>query len=166
MSVHHRSVFHLRRESVDQAWEKTRAEPGPGDEMTAFVFRLLPKVGPLQVFQFHVPTDETEQLFADSLKGTITDYEVNIADARLDLADINLDTGRPTRSGEYRYCDLTFAQLLHRLEKARFAAMTPALRDDLLGFYRDSSRDTMRRKPRRWRRVMRDLNKLKGATAG
>jgi hypothetical protein len=165
-SVHHKSLFHLRRESVDQTWEKTRAKPGPGDEITAFAFRILPKVGPLQIFQFPVPTDETERLLADSLKGTIADYEVKIADARLDPPDINLDTGRPTRPGEYRYCDLTFAQLLHHLEKAQFAAMTPALRNELLGFYRDSAHDTMRHKPRRWRRVIRDFNQLKGATAG
>ena len=164
-SVHHKSLFHLRRESIDQAWEKTRNRPGLGDQMTAFLIRILPKVGPLDFFQFHVPTDETEQLLAGSLKATVADYEVKVADARFDPPDINLDTGRPTRPGEYRYCDRTFAQLLHRLEKTHFAAMTPALRDDLLGFYRDSSHDTVRRKPRQWRRVMRDLNKLEGATA-
>jgi hypothetical protein len=163
--VHHKSLFHLRRQSLDQVWEKTRAKPGPGDEMTAFVFRILPKVGPLQVFQFHVPTDEAEQLFANSLKATIADYDVKIADARLDPPDINLDTGRPTRPGEYRYCDRTFAQLLHRLAKAHFDTMTPALRDDLLRFYGDSTHDTVRRKPRQWRRVLREINELKGANA-
>jgi hypothetical protein len=164
--LHHRSLFHLRHAKIDAKWQARRTRPGPGDKVTAFVFRLLPKVGPLQVFDFHTPTEETEQLFADSLKATIADYEQKVADARLDPPDINLDTGRPTHPGEYRYCDGTFAKLLHRLQKTYFAAMTPALRDKLLRFYSESARDSMRKKPRRWRRVMRDLQDLKAAPTG
>jgi hypothetical protein len=165
-SVHHKTLFHLRREDLDKAWEKTRTRPGPGDKVTAFAFRILPKVGPLDVFQFHTPTEETEQLFADSLKATIADYEKRVGEARLDPPDINLDTGQPTRSGEYRHCDRTFAKLLHRLEQTHFAATPPALRNSLLDFYNESARDTMRRKPRRWPRAMRDLQELEAAPTG
>ncbi len=163
-SVHHRSLFHLRHADIEASWEKTRTRPGLGDKLAASIFRLVPKVGPLDVLQFHPPTDETEQLFADSLKATIADYELKVGDPRFKLPAINLDTGRPIRPGEYRYCDGAFAQLLHRLELAHFAGTPPALRDNLLSFYSDTSRNTLRRKPRRWRRVMRDLKELRTAT--
>ena len=163
-NVHHRSLFHLRRESIDAKWEKTRSRPGPGDKLTALVIRILPKFGPLNAFQFHVPTQTTEQLLADSLKATITMYEARIEQA--DPPDINLDTGRPTRPGEYRYCDQTFAKLLFRLERTHFATITPGLRDELLSFYQDSGHDSMRKKPRQWRRVTRDLDEQKRTPAG
>ena len=162
-SLRHRSLFHLRVEQIDQAWEKTRTRPGTGDKAVAFVIRILPKVGPLDFFQFHVPTEQTEQLFADSLRATIAEYEVRLADARLDPPDINLDTGWPTRPGEYRYCDRAFDEELHRVKKDHFALVTPALRASLLDFYRQSAQDSVRRKPKQWRRVLRELQELKAA---
>ena len=161
--LHHKSLFHLRRPNIEASWEKTRTKPGPGDYLTAWVFRILPKFGPLNVFQFHPPTQETAQLFSESLKATAADYEIKVGDPRFDLPNINLDTGQPTRPGDYRYCDGAFAKLLHELGRADFATATPALRESLLSFYSDSSRNTLRRKRRQWRRVTRDLGRLKAA---
>jgi hypothetical protein len=163
-SLHHRSLFHLRRANIEAFWEETRTRPGVGDHVTAFVFRLLPKFGPLDAFQFHTPTEETEQLFADSLKATVADYERRIKGPRLDPPQINLDTGLPTRPGDYRYCDWTFAKLLHKLERTHFASVTPSLRSSILDFYSDPARNLVMKKRRQWKRVQRDLNKLK-ATA-
>lgn len=159
-SLHHRSLFHLRRVDAAAAWEKTRTKPGVGDHLTAWVFRMVPKFGPLNAFDFHTPTEETEQLFADSLRATIADYRQRTNDARLDPPNVNLDTGQPTRSGEYRFCDRAYAELLHKLERTHFAMMSAALRDNLMGFYSQSAPNTMRRKTRAWRRVQKDLAKL------
>jgi hypothetical protein len=160
-NVHHRKLFHLRR-SDGEVGKYVETKPGPGDKLVAFVIRLVPKVGPLAVFQFHTPTAQTEQLFADSLRATIGDYEHRVQNASDDAPpDINLDTGRPTNPGEYRYCDQTYAKLLHKLKRTHFAMMTPELRSNLLDFYRDSEHDIVRKKHRQWRRVQRDLGKLK-----
>jgi hypothetical protein len=163
--LRHKSLFHLQRAAIEASWEKTRAKPGVGDKLTALAFRIVPKVGPLNAFDFHTPTEEAEQLFGDSLKATVADYEVRVRDARFDPPDINLDTGRPTSPGEYHYGDMTFAKLLHQLERAHFATITPALQDNLVGFYSDSTHDSMRRKARQWRRVQRELEELKAAPA-
>jgi hypothetical protein len=74
-------------------------------------------------------------------------------------------TGRPTGPGEYASCDRTYAELLHKLRHDRFAGVTPALGDDLLNFYSNSADDTMRRKHRRWRGVLRDRDELEAASA-
>jgi hypothetical protein len=164
---YHQQLYHLSRKSY-QAWRKTYTRPGPGDKLTAFVFRLIPKFGPLNVIDFHTPTLQTEQLFADSLKATVKDYDKALRAAqatRFDPPNVNLDTGRPTRPGEYASCDRTYAELLHKLKLERFAGITPALRDNLLNFYSNSAENTMRRKHRRWRGVLRDRDELEAACA-
>ncbi len=115
-------------------------------------------------FNFTRPTEQTEQLFADSLRATIADYEVHVRNVQADFPEVDLDTGRPTQPGEYRYCDLTYAQLLHKLVRTHFATMTPELRSNVLGFYRESDNDTVRRQHLRWRHVMRDLEQLKATS--
>ena len=157
----HHSLFHLGRPKIEDYWEKKRERPGVGDKLAAYLFTIVPKIGPLNALDFHTPTEETEKLFSESLKATVADYESRVGQARLVAPNINLDTGRPTSPGEYRYGDRTFAELLHRLESRQFSTVTPELRENLLSFYRDSTHDSLRKKPRKWRRVERALQKLK-----
>jgi hypothetical protein len=161
--LHHRSLFHLRRVTVEAKWEKTRSRPGPGDKLTAWVFRVVPKIGPLNAFDFHTPTQETEQLFADSLKATVADYEQRAKDARFDPPNINLDTGKPTRLGDYRTCDQAYSRLLHKLQHTHFTTTTPALRGNLLGFYSESAHQAAPQRGRSWRRVQRELKEMKAS---
>ena len=89
---YHEQLYHLSRKSYE-AWRKTYARPGVGDKLTAFVFRLIPKFGPLNVINFHTPTRVTEQLFADSLRATIADYDKALQEAlvtRFDPPNVNL----------------------------------------------------------------------------
>jgi len=165
--LHHEQVYHLSRKSYE-AWRKTHTKPGLGDKLTAFVFRLIPKFGPLNAFDFHVPTLLTEQLFANSLRATVEDYNKALRAAQVswfDPPNVNLDTGRPTRPGEYASCDRTYAQLLHKLKHKYFADVTPALRENLLSFYSNSTDDAVRTKTRRWREVLADLDQLNAAWA-
>lgn len=162
-SPYHEQLYHLSRRCYKD-WLKTYSRPGTADKLNAFLFRLLPKFGPLAVFDFHAPNDRTEKLFADSLKATVDAYNVRLGAARQDRydpPDIDLDTGRATEPGEYRACDQTYAALLHKLRRTHFAEVTPALRDNILSFYADSANDVVRRHPARWRRVSRDLAALK-----
>src|SRR5581483_8527122 len=156
-------MFHLRRFEVEARWKRTRTRPGIGDKITANIFNVLPKVGPLNVFQFHVPTDEREQLFVDSLNATVVEYEAKVASRQLDLPNLNLDTGRMTRPGEYRYGDLAFALLLHRLARTKWSMLTPQLRDYVLDFYGDTAQNSLRVKKRKWRRIEREVKELQAA---
>jgi hypothetical protein len=166
-ALQHKRLYHLPHKSY-AAWEKTRSKPGAGDKLTAFIFRLIPKFGPLNAFDFHAPTVHTEQLFADSLKATVQSYEPQLRAAqagRFDPPNVDLDTGRPTQPGEYVHCDQTYAELLHRLQATRFAHVTPELRDNVITFYEEPADNVVRNHHKRWRRVLRDLDELK-ATRG
>ena len=165
-SAEHRELYHLSRQCY-QDWLKTYTKPGPGDKVTAFFFRLVPKFGPLSVFDFHTPTVQTEQLFAESLKATVESYGGTLRRAAgvqsYDPPNINLDTGRPTRAGEYLHCDLSYAKLLHSLKSSHFSRVTPALRENLLRFYADSGDNRSRQQPKKWKQVSRDLSALRAA---
>lgn len=164
-SLKHKHLYHLSRAGY-AGWRKTYSKPGIGDKLMAQVFRLVPKVGPFNAIQFHTPTEQTEQLFADSLKATVQGYEsqVRAVEAgRFDPTNMDLDTGQPTRPGEYLYCDRTYATVLHKLESAHFAAITPSLRSNLLSFFSNSADNSVRKHHRQWRQVLRELDELKAA---
>ncbi len=166
-ALHHRRLYHLSHKSYE-AWRNTYTKPGVGDKFAAFIFRLVPKFGALNAFDFHAPTLLTEQLFADSLKATVQDYDSKLRAAhagRFDPPNVDLDTGRSTRSGEYTYCDRTYARLLHKLKSTHFAGVTPELRDHLISFYGDAADNAVRSKRGQWRRVLHDLGELKAARA-
>ncbi|HEV2494981.1 MAG TPA: zinc dependent phospholipase C family protein [Terriglobia bacterium] len=164
-SAQHAQLYHLSRESY-RDWRKYYTRPGVGDKVTAFFFRLLPKFGPLSAFDFHAPTLQTEQLFGSSLKATVASYNAELSAVqvgRCDPPDVDLDTGQPTRPGEYFYCDRTYARLLHDLKRKHFAGVSAGLRDNLLSFYADSADNSLRRQSGTWRRVTRDLAEFKAA---
>ena len=165
--VHHAELYHLSRESYKD-WQQYYRRPGPRDKVMAFAFRLFPKFGPLSAFDFHAPTLQTERLFADSLRDTVRRYETRLQAVRAeryDPPDIDLDTGRPTRPGEYRSCDRTYAKLLHKLKRNHFAGVTPELRDNLLSFYANPASDEVNAHAREWHKVSRDLAAFKAVCA-
>ncbi len=164
--VHHQTLFHLNRANIEASWEKKRTRPGLGDKLVAAFIRIIPKVGPLNVFQFHLPTNQSEELLAESLKATVADYEVQLGPAHVNPPNINLDTGRLTHPGEYHFGDMTYARWLDRLDHSHFASINPAMRDSLLGFFNDpAKKDGMRRDSRKWRKIQRELADLKAAPA-
>lgn len=162
----HQKLYHLSRKSY-LAWRGKYTKPGPVDKFTAFIFRLIPKVGRLSSFDFHAPTLQTERLFAESLKATVKNYDslLRALDAgKFEPANVNLDTGRPTEPGEYLHCDRAYAQLLDNLERRHFAGVNPELQANLLRFYNDPAQNALQKHPREWRKVLRDLDELRAGT--
>jgi len=51
--------------------------------------------------------------------------------------NLNLDTGRPARAGEYSPADQAYAELLRRHAQDHFTRMPEALFDDMLDHFRD-----------------------------
>ena len=130
-------VYRLNTASYRKEWNEQYEKPGPGARLLALFFRLIPKVGPFKALGFKVPTPETEKLFEASFNGVMERYQALLADLkanRLKLANDNFDTGKPTRLGEYRMADDTYAELLQHLTKSKLTP-TPELRANVLAFY-------------------------------
>ena len=68
---------------------------------------------------------------SDSDQATLRD----LGERRLNLANTNFDTGKPSAHGDYALADETYADLLDRLAERHFADVPPALRQNILAYY-------------------------------
>jgi len=131
-------LYNISRSSYEKQWGNDYSKPGVWDGFLAFLFRLIPKVGPLRVLTFRTPTPQTEKLFEESFNVTLDRYRALLADLRkgaVALPNDNFDVGETTARGQYRLADDACGELLDRLAASDFAQASPALRADLLSFY-------------------------------
>lgn len=71
-----------------------------------------------------------------------------------------------TQPGQYPLADVTYANLLDRLAKNKFADLTPELRAAVLDFYKDpNDRDTMKKKKKEWNKLQAEVQQLKTTQA-
>jgi hypothetical protein len=147
-----RFVFNLSRQEYDKAYGQEYQKPSLLARFLALLYKLLPKIGPLKPLQFKAPTKEAEALFLASVKDTRERYRLSLdaaARGRLNLANTDFDTGKPTTRGEYALADETYAELLHRLAEHRPAAMPDGLRTHLTAFFAGPTSKTPSKKERK-----------------
>ena len=97
-------LYNLSRSSYERDWGKEYQRPSFWDRLLAFLYRLLPKVGPLRVLQLRTPTPETERMFQASFNATMDRYRGLLkeqGEGRLKLANNNFDVGEFTGPGKY-----------------------------------------------------------------
>jgi len=162
-------LYNISRASYEKNWGKDYRGPTVGDKLLVFLFRLIPKIGPLKVLALRAPTPQTEQLFEQSFNATLADYRRLLSDydnGRLVLINDNFDVGAVTAPGQYRLADSTYAALLDRLARQNFAGMSAELRAQLLRFYSDpAAPNTTRTDHKAWERVQDELRRLQAAQA-
>ena len=133
-----RFLYNLRGSSYEKEWGTEYRRPGVFARFMAFLFRIVPKIGPFKSVNFKAPTSQTETLFMQSFNRTVDLYRALLKSqtaGQLTLANTDFDTGRPTQPGEYSLADETYAKLLRDLAKQSFQGVTPELRANLLAFY-------------------------------
>jgi Zinc dependent phospholipase C len=161
-------LYNLSRSSYEREWGKTYQRPNFWDRFLAFLYRMLPKFGPLRVLQLRTPTPETERMFEASFNATMDRYRNLLkqqGEGRLNLPNSNFDVGEPTPAGKYRLNDETHAKLLDKLAQQNFADVRPELRAELLDFFADPNAPyAIRRKPKEWIRVEAEVQQLKSMT--
>jgi zinc dependent phospholipase C len=133
-------VFNLRRQQYEQEFGADYEKPHGFARFLAFIYRLIPKIGPFRAFSFSVPTPEAERLFLESFTTTREHFRQSLdalSGAHLHLLNTNFDTGRPTTRGDYSLADDTYGELLGKLAERGFASVSDSLRSDLAAFYGD-----------------------------
>jgi Zinc dependent phospholipase C len=132
-----RYVYHISMTAYQKDFDNQYRRPGLGARLIAFLFRLVPKIGPFKAFAFKVPPPTAEKMFLASLDDTIRRYRELLASASendLQLPNENFDTGRPTRIGDYHLADETYVKLLEHFD-GHLNDVSPSMRANILMFY-------------------------------
>src|SRR5204863_6920016 len=96
-------VYNLSRASYMKEWGNEYERPGIGARFLAFLFKIMPKIGPFKALAFKAPTPEAEKLFMASFNATLDEYRGLLAKVRAGdlrtLPDTIFDTGQPSKAG-------------------------------------------------------------------
>ena len=95
----------------NKEWGSVYRKPGTGTRILAFFLKIIPKKGPFRAVDFKIPTTQTEDMYIKSVDLTVEDYSRllrEVGDHSRHLPEIDFDTGRPTRPGEYLLADKTY----------------------------------------------------------
>jgi hypothetical protein len=133
-------LYNIKRASYEKEWGPMYEHPGIGSRILAFIFRIMPKIGPFKGLAFKVPTPAVEKMFEDSFDASVTRDKQAFANAdsvsgKLRLGNRDLDTGKPVSAGEYAFTDRTYDKLLVKLAGKKFEGVDAALRQNILNFY-------------------------------
>jgi hypothetical protein len=159
-------LYHLSRKSYQKEWGKEYRQPGFGSRVLAFFLRIIPKVGPFNALAFKIPTTKTEDMYIKSINTTVDQYNARLREQReghLQLQDLDFDTGKPSKAGEYSLADKTYVHLLDDLEKHKFDKLTPSLRQNILDFYENAKAPASKKKKdmEQWTKTQKELEDLK-----
>jgi len=162
-------LYHLSRAQYQKEWGNGYRKPGFGTRVLAFFLKIIPKVGPFKAVAFEIPTTRTEDMYIKSINKTVDDYSALLREqgaGQLTIADLDFDTGRETRAGEYSLADKTYAHLLDDLAKQNFDQASPELRQNILSFYADPNAPNATKKhANAWKTALEELDKLKVSSA-
>src|ERR1035437_3461648 len=134
-------LYRLSRSNYEKEWGKDYVKPGLGTRILSTLLRFMPRIGPFKGLGFKSPTPQTEDLYIKSINTTVDQYRAFLQEVganSLVLPNYDLDSGNPTKEGEYSLTDTTYAKLLGQLAKSKFDHTTPELRDNVLQFYSDA----------------------------
>lgn len=162
-----RFLYNISRSSYRKNWGRDYQKPSFGENVLAFVLRIVPKIGPLKVFELKTPTPAAQQMFEASFNAALVRYRQLLSEAgsgQLTLPNDNFDTGDITGPGQYFLNDRAQAKLLDQLAKQNFAGASPELRAELLRFFGEpDAPNAVRRNRKEWARVQAEVEQLKTA---
>jgi hypothetical protein len=138
-------IYRFSRASYHKEWDRQYQRPGFWARFLAWLFHIMPKIGPFRALSFTVPPPQAEKLFLTSFDDTLGEYRKQIGEAKqnqVHLVNENFDTGRPTRFGQYKMADAAYEKLLEKLagdsDKVALDRVAKDLRDDIVAFYQGS----------------------------
>jgi hypothetical protein len=163
-------LYHLSRADYEKEWGTDYQRPGVGARILAFLFRIVPKIGPFRGLGFKVPTRQTEDLYIASVNDTSERYSKLLqklrAGEKLELPNMDFDTGKKTIAGEYRLTDEAYSKLIRKLDERKFDLLTPELRADVLQFYADPKAQIATKKDaEQWQKTLDSLRALEATNS-
>jgi Zinc dependent phospholipase C len=157
----HSFVYALTKRDYDQQFGGRYRKPSLLARTIGVMMKILPRIGPLKPLAFEPLTADVEAMFDKSITAARGRYRNSLEalrEHRLELPNMDFDTGRAPERGANRLADKTYADWLHRLAKEDQPS-GPAISRDLHQFFGEPSR-TNSLSSRKMRRVREDLARL------
>jgi hypothetical protein len=158
-------LFVYRRSDYERAYGTTYRKPGVLTRILSFLYRLVPKIGPLKPLRIQPLTRQSEQLFEESVAHARERYHdglQQVRDGALTLSNTNFDTGKLARHGDYPLADETYAELVKRLA-SRNTPSSEGLRRNLIAFYGSNPVPTGAQERKHWKETRRNLDVILGS---
>ncbi|TFF36333.1 zinc dependent phospholipase C family protein [Mucilaginibacter psychrotolerans] len=157
--------YKMSKKSFQLEYGKEQVKPKFFARLTVFIIRILPKIGPLKTLKYVSPGKEGERLFAHSFDTILVRYAIALKQAgknRLDLPDIDFDTGRRAVLGEYPLADKTYDQLLIKIKEQEYKNITPQLQRNIMAYYQNADTSQIATKQRKeWKKAVVALQQIK-----
>jgi len=128
------------REEFEKEFGKTYRQPGYFARFVAFFGNLVPNVGPFRRLPYKPLPEDVRKLYLDAFHEAEDGYRRQLRKVRGDrvqLANLDLDTGKPEQPGGYSVADETYVELVRRLADDHFASASPELIRDLRRHFQD-----------------------------
>jgi len=113
--------YSYKQRQFEKEYGKNYYRPGIRARILSLILRIVPKVGPFRALAFRQPTPEVDKMFLESLKVTIGHYQevlTEVGNGTLHLPNRNLDTGLPSKPGDYRMADEALKKLTEKTATA------------------------------------------------
>jgi hypothetical protein len=164
-------LYNLSRSSYEKEWGTEYHRPGLRTHLVTWVLTIIPKSGPFKSLAFKAPTPAVEKMFMASFNAAVDNYRMlltNVGAGHLELANENFDVGQPLGAGKYMGANEAYDQLLEKLTDRKFAAVSPALRANVVDYYRERTAPVSpatKKNAAAWAKVLVQLNALQAETA-
>jgi hypothetical protein len=131
----------VARTNFDRHWKQTYRGPGFKAHLLAILVFIVPKIGAGSDLAIKIPTPDTEEWYLRSvnhavevLRDALRDLGAN-ADPTGALANLDLDTGKPSKRGDYPLADQTYAKLLERITSNPGRTIHEDLEQNIVEYY-------------------------------
>lgn len=129
--------YKMPRRMFNQEFGSDYKRPDFKARTIAWLIKVLPKIGPLKKFKFRYPGTTCERLFLKSIDSILVNYTkaLQAAPNTIVLQNIDFDTGKPTVIAEYSLTDITYDELMLRLQEDKFIHLNYPLQQHILSYY-------------------------------
>ncbi len=166
-------IYRLSKADYKKDWDENYQRPGFGARLLGAFLRILPKIGPLKDLSLRMPDPGTQKQFLEGMDTVVDRYHKELDQLKreppdapsLTLAQVDLDTGKPTAPGEYSLADQSYARYLHAAVEHPDKPLPPEARADLLQYFEHATPGTLKLKKGQWKQLPADLQKLEQAPA-